>query len=129
MEEASPRTCWVDSNDMTGPRSSLVGLPFGGSSALDAALLQPPSTLSPIEKRMRIPQFIARLRQPLGAPLLAPTRRNTGEYRRVATESLITVQVEEITPATLDKLINRLRNHHDGSKHHKASMAHPELQR
>ena len=111
----------------TGWLGSLVGLPFGGSSAPDAALLQPPSTLSPIEKR--IPQFITRLGQPLGAPLLAPTRRNTGEYRRVATESLITVQVEEITPATLDKLINRLRNHHVGSKHHKASMAHPELQR
>ena len=61
-----------------------------------------------MEKRMRILQFIARLRQPFGALLFTSTRQNAAEYRRIATESVITVQVE-ITPATLDGLIRGVR--------------------
>ena len=38
---------------------SRIGLPFGGRSALDAGSLLPPSTLSPVEKRMRVLEFIA----------------------------------------------------------------------
>ena len=62
-----------------------------------------------MEKRTRALQFIPRLRQPFGALLLASTRRNIDEYRRVTAESLITVQVEEMTPEILDKLINSVR--------------------
>ena len=54
----------------------------------------------PTEKWMRILQFIARLQQPFGALLLESNQRN--EYTRIATESVITVQ---ITPTTLDELI------------------------
>jgi hypothetical protein len=70
----------------------------------DAASLLPPSSLSPTERQMRALQVIARLRQPFGALLLTPNRRNA--YRRVAAESLITVQIEEITPTILDKLVD-----------------------
>ena len=88
---------------------SRMGLPFGGRSALNAASLLPPSTLSPVEKRTRVLEFITRLRQPFGALLLTSTRQNMDEYRRVGAESLIKVQVEEITPAILDKLMNSVR--------------------
>ena len=88
---------------------SRMGLPFGGRSGPDGASLLPPSTLSPVEKRMRVLEFVARLRQPFGALLLTTTRQNMDEYRRVGTESLITVQVEEITPVILDKLMNNVR--------------------
>ena len=49
--------------------------------------------------------FLARLKQPFGALLLVPTRRNVPEYRRIATENPIMTQVQEITPATLSRLI------------------------
>ena len=88
---------------------SRIGRSFGGRSAPDAALPRPPSTLSPLEKRTRVLQFIARLRQPFGALLLASTRRNIDEYRRIAAESLITVRVEEMTPEILVKLIDSVR--------------------
>ena len=58
---------------------------------------------------MRALQVIARLRQPFGALLLTPLPGNVAAYRRVAAESLITMQVEEITPAMLDKLVNSVR--------------------
>ena len=75
----------------------------------DAASLRPPSSVSPTEKHMRALQVIARLRQPFGAPLLTPDLANVAAYRRVATESLITVQVEEITPTILNKLVDSVR--------------------
>ena len=71
--------------------------------------LRPPSSLSPMEVEMRALQVIARLRQPFGALLLTPHPSNVAAYRRVAAESLITVQVEEITPTMLDKVINSVR--------------------
>ena len=37
--------------------------------------------------------------------LLTPNLLNVAAYRRIATESLITVQVDEITPAMLNKLV------------------------
>ena len=58
---------------------------------------------------MRALQVIARLRQPFGVLLLTPDLSNVGVYRRVAAESLITVQVEEITPMILNKLIDSVR--------------------
>ena len=75
----------------------------------DTLSLLPSSTMSPSEKQMRVLQFIVRLRKPFGALLLTATHRNKDEYRRVAAESLITVQVEEITPEILDKLMNSVR--------------------
>ena len=88
---------------------SRMRLSFGSRSDLDAESLLPPSTLSPVEKRMRVLEFIARLRQPFGALLLTNTRQNMDEYRRVAAESLIKVQVGEITLAILDKLMQSVR--------------------
>ena len=58
---------------------------------------------------MRALRVIARLRQPFGALLLTPNLGNVAAYSRVAAESLITVQVEEITPAVLNKLVDSVR--------------------
>jgi hypothetical protein len=74
-----------------------------------AESLQPPSSLSPTDMQMRALQVVARLRQPFGALLLTPHLSNVAAYRRVAVESVIIVQVEEITPTILDKLVNSVR--------------------
>ncbi|KAF8119955.1 hypothetical protein EV363DRAFT_1194013 [Boletus edulis] len=71
----------------------------------DTASLRPPSTLAQSDKEMLALRAIARLRQPFGALLLRPDLDNVAASRRVATENLITVQVEEITPTILDKLL------------------------
>jgi hypothetical protein len=87
-----------------------LGLPFGErpvSRSLDAASLLPPSTVSPLDKQKRASRLVARLRQPFGALLFTPTRQNVTEYRRVASECLITVQVQENTP--LNVLIDNPR--------------------
>ena len=70
---------------------------------LGAASLRVPSL--PMDKQTRVYQFLARLRRPFGALLLTPTRRNVAEYKRIATESVIKVQVEEITLAMLNELM------------------------
>ncbi|KAG6375788.1 hypothetical protein JVT61DRAFT_2638 [Boletus reticuloceps] len=70
----------------------------------DGASLRPPSSLSQTDKQTRALCMLARLSQPFGALLLTPSG-NVAAYRRVATEKAITVQVEEITPAVLNKLI------------------------
>jgi len=85
--------------------SSLIsrfGLPFmaGDSGSL---LSPPPVTLT--DRRDQGLQFIARLKQPFGALLFTRIRQNVEEYRRVAPESLITVQVEELSSKVLNKLI------------------------
>ena len=48
------------------------------------------------------------MRQQFGALLLALDLGNVAAYKRAA-ESLITVQVEEITPAMWNKLIDSVR--------------------
>ena len=86
--------------------------PFSGRTATspaDAASLRPPSSISQTDKQMRALQVIARLRQPFGALLLTPNLLNVAAYRRVAAESLITVQVDEITPTMLNKLVDSVR--------------------
>ena len=86
--------------------------PFSGRTTAfptDAASLRPPSSISQADKQMRALQVIARLRQPFGALLLTPNLLNVAAYRRVAAESLITVQVDEITPTMLNKLIDSVR--------------------
>ena len=88
------------------------GRPFGGRPATrprDEASLRPPSSLSQTDKEMLAIRVIARLTQPFGALLLTPNLGNVAAYRRVATESLITVQVENITPAVLNKLVDSVR--------------------
>ena len=92
--------------------TSRFGFPFGGRSTTrprDAASLLPPSTLAQTDKQMLALRVLARLRRPFGALLLAPSSGSVAAYKRVAPESLITVQVEEITPAILDKLIDSVR--------------------
>ena len=87
--------------------ASRLGLSFGRAAGRrDAASLRPPSTLVQSDKQMRALRVLARLRQPFGALLLTPRRDGVAAYRRVAAESLITVQVKEITPAVLNKLID-----------------------
>ena len=92
--------------------ASRFGLPFGGRNLArpqDTVSLRPPSTLTERDKQVLALQVITRLRQPFGALLLTSDPGNVAAYRRVAAESLITVQVEEITPTMLDKLIDNVR--------------------
>ena len=77
--------------------------------SLNVASLPLSSTVLPMDKKTLVYQFLARLGRPFGALLFTPTRRNVEEYRRVAPESLITVQVEEITSATLNHLAQGVR--------------------
>ncbi|KAN0094882.1 hypothetical protein V8E55_003169 [Tylopilus felleus] len=86
--------------------------PFGRRPAApqkDAGSLRPPSSVSPEDKLNRALQMIARLKQPFGALLLAENPGKVAAYRRVAAETLVAVQVEEITPAVLNKLISNVR--------------------
>ena len=85
-----------------------IGRPFSGS-LQDAASLRPPSSLSPTEGLTRALQVLARLKQPFGALLLTPHLGGVAAYGRVAAESLITVQVEEITPTMLAKLVGSVQ--------------------
>ena len=80
-------------------------LPFHARSQDTTSLLSP-SPVSPADKRMQALRLIARLKQPFGALLLTG---NASAYRRVAAESLITVQVEELTPTVLNKLLDNIR--------------------
>ena len=100
----------VTKQTRTAQLAARLGLPFSGRSAtpfLDVASLRPPSTVSPSDKQMRAFRLVARLRQPFGALLFTPTRQNVAEYRRVASECLITVQVQEDAP--LNVLIDNAR--------------------
>ena len=91
---------------------SRFGQSFGGwiaSRPREAPSLQPPSTLAESEKQMRALHIIARLGRPFGALLLTPHLTKVAAYRRVATDSLITVQMEEITAAILNKVVDSVR--------------------
>ncbi|KAF8129224.1 hypothetical protein EV363DRAFT_1338119 [Boletus edulis] len=91
----------------TAQLASRFGLSFGRLAATrprDGASLRPPSSLSQIDKQTLALRMLARLSQPFSALLLTPSS-NVAAYKRVATERAITVQVEEITPAVLNKLI------------------------
>ena len=96
----------------TGELASRLGLPFDGVTATrrkDESSLPPPSSLSPENKRIRALQMIPRLKQPFGALLLAENRGKVATYRRVATETLITVKLVKMTPAVLKKLVSSVR--------------------
>ncbi|KAF8119884.1 hypothetical protein EV363DRAFT_1440067 [Boletus edulis] len=97
------------SRTRTAHFASRFGLSFGRQTATrsrdgDGASLRPPSSLSQTDNQTRALRMLARLSQPFSALLLTPSG-NVAAYRRVATERAITVQVEEITPAMLNKLI------------------------
>jgi hypothetical protein len=106
MELAAPQT-------LAARFAARLGRPFGERTTSlprdDVASLRPPSSLSQTNKQLRALQVIARLRQPFGALLLTPDLDNVAAYRRVTAESPITVQVEEITPAILNKLVDSVR--------------------
>ena len=74
----------------------------------DTGSLPPPSSVSLKHKLIRAFQMIARLSQPFGALLLAK-KTGVAAYRRVAAETLITVKLEVITPAVLNKLVSSVR--------------------
>ena len=87
-----------------------IGQRFGQSatSPTDMTPFRPPSLVLQTDKQTRALQVLVRLRQPFGALLLTPHSGYMLDgytMKRVAAESLITVQVEEITPATLNKLV------------------------
>ena len=85
-----------------------LGHPFGtwprGS---DSASYMSHSSMSLTAKQTRALRLVARLRQPFGALLFAQNRQNVEEYKRVAAESMIKVQVQGDVP--LDKLIHGVR--------------------
>ncbi|KAF8128900.1 hypothetical protein EV363DRAFT_1264632 [Boletus edulis] len=64
----------------------------------NATSLPSPSHVSLTDKLTPALRSMARLGQPFGALLFTPTRENVAEYRRVASESVITVRVQEDTP-------------------------------
>ncbi|KAF8122589.1 hypothetical protein EV363DRAFT_1182263 [Boletus edulis] len=102
-------TTLVPLRSRTTQLASRIGLSFSRRTATrprdaEGASLRPPSSLSQTDTQTRALRVLARLSQPFGALLFTPSS-NVAAYRRVATESLITVQVEEITPAVLNKLI------------------------
>ncbi|KAF8125299.1 hypothetical protein EV363DRAFT_1351316 [Boletus edulis] len=68
---------------------------------------EPSSPPPPMDRHTAALQLIARLRQPFGALLLTSTHQDVVGYRRVASESIITVQIQEDTP--LDDLIDSMR--------------------
>ncbi|KAI9454211.1 hypothetical protein HD554DRAFT_443778 [Boletus coccyginus] len=83
---------------------------FSGRLTLrDATSLRPPSPVSQADAQLRALRVLARLRQPFGALLLTPDLGPVSAYRRVAVDSLITVQMEEITPTILDELVDSVR--------------------
>ena len=92
----------------TAQFTSRFGLLFG-SRRQDAASLLSPSTLAQSDKEMHTLRTLARLSQLFGVLLLIPSRDGVAAYRRVSAESLIKVQVQEITPAALDKLMDSVK--------------------
>ncbi|KAG6374179.1 hypothetical protein JVT61DRAFT_4832 [Boletus reticuloceps] len=87
-----------------------LGRPFvGRSTTRDFVSLGPPSSISQSDKQLRALRVLVRLTQPFGALLLTPNPGHVAAHRRVAAESLVTVQVEKITPMILNKLVNSVR--------------------
>ena len=105
-QSASSDTTWVFKQAQMSRLLARLRLSFGARPRDTASLLSP-SPLSLADKRTEVFQFLTRLRQPFGALLLTQTRKNVAEYRRVAAESVITVQVKEDMP--FDVLIDNVR--------------------
>ncbi|KAF8546584.1 hypothetical protein OG21DRAFT_1491063 [Imleria badia] len=93
----------------TGGWITSLWWPFGEpctTISRDAASLRPTLSVSRTEMQKQALQVIGRLGQPFGALLLTPLRGHVAAYRRVATKTLIAVQIEEITPMILNKLVD-----------------------
>ena len=101
------RTSWLATRLQFG--WSFGGRPTTRPQNPPSQSLRPPSSLSQADKEMLALRVIARLRQPFGALLLTRNFGGVAAYRRVAGENLITVQVEDITPAALNKLMDSVR--------------------
>ncbi|KAF8120742.1 hypothetical protein EV363DRAFT_1458702 [Boletus edulis] len=85
-----------------------LGRPFGTwPRNSDAAPSNSSSSVSLVDKQTQALRLLARLQQPFGALLFTPTRQNVHEYRRVAADSEVRVQVQEDIP--LDMLIDGVR--------------------
>lgn len=61
----------------------------------ESLLYLAPPPVVPVDKDTRARRLVARLRQPFGALLLAPTGGRDGDYKRVAADGLITVRFQE----------------------------------
>ncbi|KAG6369736.1 hypothetical protein JVT61DRAFT_13605 [Boletus reticuloceps] len=88
----------------------LLKLWFGrrpGRPPRDGVSLQSPLRISQRDKRGQALRLITRLRQPFGALLFTQIRQNVPVYRRVAADSIITVQVQDNTP--LQNLLDNVR--------------------
>ncbi|KAF8554678.1 WD40 repeat-like protein [Imleria badia] len=70
---------------------------FSSLAVPEASSLPTPLHMAPMDRERRARRLVARLRQPFGALLLtlAATGRRAADYRRVAADSLITVQFQE----------------------------------
>ncbi|KAN0088041.1 hypothetical protein V8E55_006662 [Tylopilus felleus] len=96
----------------TGRFAARFWQPFAGGSATPPKEAPSPPSPTPVPLRnieMRALRVVARLSQPFGALLLTPNPGEVATYRRVAAEALITVKLEEITPAVLNKLVSSVR--------------------
>ncbi|KAG9310465.1 hypothetical protein JVU11DRAFT_9608 [Chiua virens] len=81
--------------DMTRPEVPSDDSSSGSQSSArrDAAAFVSDSSV--VSTDLEALQFLARMRQPFGALLLTPIRRNVAEYRRVAADCVIRVQIRE----------------------------------
>ena len=100
--EAAPKT-------QMGRFAARVLLPFTGRSATPPQKVPSPAHIPLTDTEMRALHVVVRLSQPFGALLLAGNPNGVATYRRVAADTLITVKLEEITPAVLKKLISSVR--------------------
>ena len=103
--ETIPEASSPDSSQITSPAPPKKVAKFIGSLRQKFSRQPTPE----VAQQMHILQFTARLKKPFGALLLTPTRRNVAEYRRIATENLISAEVQEITSATLSELIRGVK--------------------
>ena len=99
-EEASlPDTNDEDDSDAEGEDDSDAEVGSEGSPPLREHNSASPLSedMAPMDRETRALRLIARLRQPFGALLLSATsrRRRTVVYKRVAVDSLITVQLRQ----------------------------------
>jgi hypothetical protein len=89
---APPPSPNTDDEEISDEDDDSSSLPEPESPSLAA-----PVPIVPMDPETRARRFVARLRQPFGALLvtLASTGRRTVDYKRVAAESMITVQFQE----------------------------------
>ena len=86
--------------------------PFAEWSATPPKEAPSPSFPAPvllIKKEMRALHVVIRLSQSFGVLLLTENPGKFATYRRIASDTLITVKLEKITPAVLNKLVSSVR--------------------